>query len=934
MRFRTELERWWAPALSGALLAPLLYGVFEELRSVATRRFPMADVAVLEDGVMHVGRELVGPYSRLYFHHPGPFIYWLLWPAYVISGHSPGALHVAALLSNLGCLGILLYVCSSTRFGAFSRPIRFVALALLVNFIGGFVTDAIPSAYPSAFADIWNPVLSLFPFAALTASCVALALGSRAALVLVVVLHAFVCQSHVGYVPVATAFVLFGLVRWSRLVPSAGRRRTETTAVVVLAVLWSAPFYDALFVSHNFSKIVRFFVNRPTHAPFAAALGHAVRQVEAPITSALGLVAPETPATGTAVAAGLAIAEAALLVAAARRPALRDAAVLAIIGLVGALSSAFALEATLLLYVTLWFGVVGIFGWAVGVAGLFERFRGRTGRPLQESGTSVAALAGCAIAVASVDARSIQKTHALYAAFRADPGFGPPMVKTLADAAERIAAIRKEPVTLAAGRNDDWGYLAGVVLELEQRQVPLHIDGSWSFIFGRVHDYAVPDERTLIVSSQSLGDRLLVASEGGVGLYDGRAPKAGAAPPDLALSPLEHHATTGDVQAMLDAEPPADGASIADPFGVGFGDGGWILLGASGALVESVTLFADGAGQYAIEGSVDGKRFDELARAASVAGSGLRQRTLPLVHPRADPLLRVRLLPGDGGVHVVRSFAIHASRFGVALVGATATKGDVGSIVEDHRLADGDRWKAGLGAKLPDVTSDVTVLLPTEPSNAAELMVRGPAEYAIFGSVDCASFVPSSSVVTERAGIARRTFRFDDHPGFRCLRITPVEPFGVHAVAEVRPLVVPGAVTIDVGTLAGRAHLGEGWSGDERDEFRSWAWAVGKQSIVNAALEPGVTYRLAFDAQPFFNGNGGQRVRVGLNGVTLSTVPLVAGANEVELRVPAALSRANTRLQFDYALAVSPRDIGESDDARPLAIRVERIAFVPSRDPE
>jgi hypothetical protein len=934
VRFRAELERWWPPALSSALLAPLLYGIFEELRSAATRRFPIADVAVLEDGVMHVGRELVGPYSRLYFHHPGPFIYWLLWPAYVISGHSPGALHVAALLANLGCLGLLLYLCSSTRFGALGRPIRFAALALLVNFIGGFVTDAIPSAYPSAFADIWNPVLSLFPFAALTVSCVALALGSRAALVVVVVLHAFVCQSHVGYVPVATAFVLFGLVRWNRAVPSAGRRRVETAAVVVLAVLWSAPLYDALFVSHNFSKIVRFFIHRPAHAPFAAALGHAVRQLQAPVTAALGLVAPEAPTTGTAIAAGLTLAEAALLVAAARRPALRDAAVFAIIGLFGALSSAFALEATLLLYVTLWFGVVGIFGWAVGVAGVLDRIRGVAGRALPENGTPVGALALCALSVAWVDARSIQKVHALYAAFREDPGFAPPMVKALADAAARIAAIRKEPVTLAAGRNDDWGYLAGVVLELEQRQVPLRIDASWSFIFGHSHDYAAPDERTLIVSSMSLGDRLLVASEGGVGLYDGRAPKPGAAPPDLALSRLEVHATTGDVQAMLDAEPPAEGASLDDPRAVRFGDGGWILLGTSGALVESVTLLADGAGRYAIEGSVDGKRFDELARAESVDGSGLRQRVLPLVHPRADPLLRVRLLSSDGGVHVVRSFAIHASRFGVALVGATATKGDARSIVEDRRLADGERWKAGLGAKLIDATSDVTVLLPMEPSNAAELTVRGPAEYAIFGSVDCAAFVPSSSVVTERAGVARRTFRFDDHPGFRCLRITAVEPFGVHTVAEVRPWVVPGAVTVDVGTQAGRAHLGEGWSGDEHDEFRSWAWAVGKRSIVNAALEPGVAYRLAFDAQPFFNGNGGQRVRVGLNGVTLATVPLVAGANEVELRVPAELSQANSRLQFDYALAVSPRDIGESDDSRPLAIRVERITFVPSRDPE
>ena len=50
--------------------------------------FPVADEAVTELATLNAlhGRQLLGPYSRYPWHHPGPSIFYLLAPMYEASG--------------------------------------------------------------------------------------------------------------------------------------------------------------------------------------------------------------------------------------------------------------------------------------------------------------------------------------------------------------------------------------------------------------------------------------------------------------------------------------------------------------------------------------------------------------------------------------------------------------------------------------------------------------------------------------------------------------------------------------------------------------------------------------------------------------------------------------------------------------------------------
>ena len=60
--------------------------------------WPTGDGAVIELYTLHATgfRQLLGPYSRFGFHHPGPAMFYVLAPFYAVSGHATASLSVAA----------------------------------------------------------------------------------------------------------------------------------------------------------------------------------------------------------------------------------------------------------------------------------------------------------------------------------------------------------------------------------------------------------------------------------------------------------------------------------------------------------------------------------------------------------------------------------------------------------------------------------------------------------------------------------------------------------------------------------------------------------------------------------------------------------------------------------------------------------------------
>ena len=93
------------------LALPAVLGAIR-LGLAARRPFDFfGDQALLESSVRHIGRQLVGPYSRFGFHQPGPSYYYLQAPFYRLPGASAAALFLGAYCINVGAgLGCVLVV--------------------------------------------------------------------------------------------------------------------------------------------------------------------------------------------------------------------------------------------------------------------------------------------------------------------------------------------------------------------------------------------------------------------------------------------------------------------------------------------------------------------------------------------------------------------------------------------------------------------------------------------------------------------------------------------------------------------------------------------------------------------------------------------------------------------------------------------------------
>ena len=148
------------------------------------------------------GRQLLGPYSRFGFHHPGPAMFYLLLPGYLAGGRTHGGLLLGALALNL--LGLVGAGWAARRLGD-----RRLALALLA-----LVPFLVARLGPAGLSSAWNPNLVVVAFVATVVAGAAVALGATTLLPVLVVAGSLAAQSHLALVgPVATVVVFATVLR-------------------------------------------------------------------------------------------------------------------------------------------------------------------------------------------------------------------------------------------------------------------------------------------------------------------------------------------------------------------------------------------------------------------------------------------------------------------------------------------------------------------------------------------------------------------------------------------------------------------------------------------------------------------------------------------------------------------------------------------------
>lgn len=139
-------------------------------------------------------------------------------------------------------------------------------------------------------------------------------------------------------------------------------------------------------------------------------------------------------------------------------------------------------------------------------------------------------------------------------------------------------------------------------------------------------------------------------------------------------------------------------------------------------------------------------------------------------------------------------------------------------------------------------------------------------------------------------------------------------------------------VVLDLGVAATRAHLVQGWSGDQQTRDGNGVWSDGRLSRLRVELKPTATdYELSLLASPFAPATPFQLTAV-VNGRPLEARAILPGNQQLNWRVPSGLLfRGMNQVDFKYSRTAAPaRTIPGSADQRQLAIFADQIALTPA----
>jgi hypothetical protein len=272
---RSRLQRRLSVALAVLLIAAAIAALTRTTPAVLTK----SDIAVTELYVQLAsqGDLLVGPYSRFFWHHPGPLYFYLQIPFYALSGESGGGLYVGALAINLAFLAIAAWVLLRRDGGALA--VAMLAGWLLVAHRGGFLAASPWTAHV--------PVLATLTFVIVAGAA---ASGRRWMLPLLVAVGSFIAQCHVALVPLVIVLSLLALAGVVVREPREQRRSLAAVLQVcawLLMALWLLPIVEQL--SHTPGNLVHlwtFFTtsggSTPSYGTALAAWSYAITGVLRP----------------------------------------------------------------------------------------------------------------------------------------------------------------------------------------------------------------------------------------------------------------------------------------------------------------------------------------------------------------------------------------------------------------------------------------------------------------------------------------------------------------------------------------------------------------------------------------------------------------------------------------------------------------------------
>jgi hypothetical protein len=437
-----------------------------------TRRAPgfreVSDGAILEISTLEAirGTQLLGPYSRFGWHHPGPLYFYLLAPWYWMSRFHTTGVQAGALVINLAAMWLIV----RTTFAAASLP-----TAIAVSWFSAWYAFRSDDIIVSA----WNPhviVMPLLAFIVLAAAMVADA--RRSHLLFLVAVGTFLAQTHLAMVPIVAILGIPAVWTGRRL-----SRATWALAVGLKLFLWIPPLVEQ--ISHrpgNLVAIASFFVNGGPGQDFATAVSAWASTLTGAFRPGFVIAmgsdyVPASVPLLSAVAIGFLALLAALGVA-RRRDATFDACLLGMCAAasVVALAATTRIQDHIIDHEIFW--VSGIGALSVGaVVGSLVALAGAASRGIAvRAASTTATLAWLAVALTG----AIGMRHALERR------------RTLDDHAVDVLTEQIEKYLATSGARRPrfdieppvWPIAAGALLEIDKAGTPFAVGERWATMFG------------------------------------------------------------------------------------------------------------------------------------------------------------------------------------------------------------------------------------------------------------------------------------------------------------------------------------------------------------------------------------------------------------------------------------------------------------------
>ncbi len=484
-------SHWLSVGVCASTVLPLLVALLMNLRWW-TFSVPIADdLGIIELYTLRAARaeQLVGPYSRFGFHHPGPLLFYLLAPLYAISGRAAGALCISAIAINLTSVCVLLSAVWARRRSEVAIAVAIVAL-VLVGHLGAY------RAY-----SFWNGYIGVIPF-----FCALLAISLRPFHVGVAVgsvaLLSLAAQSHWMWILPAAGVALGWAVLAAIRAPRPHQSRDQETrprsvlgvalsALSVAAVLWAPVAVEAVLRSGGNPLTAVDAVAKALVASGEASGGSSIIQGLGDCLLWAGghVGASSLPAGSSSLRVWLSVFVAVVFgaaVAIARRRTSSVSAVLVAASTAGALLWSWVAAGQPYEYLRLPLEVSGAALLAIAAMSLIECC------PLGirwARGVALVLVAALSITVSLQFARYLSVREYLAT------GWGPVAyhwkARSFADDLRRVASGKTIPVTIL--EHDAWPIAAAAAVMIEKQGGSPWVQHDWEWMFGRARAFPLAE---------------------------------------------------------------------------------------------------------------------------------------------------------------------------------------------------------------------------------------------------------------------------------------------------------------------------------------------------------------------------------------------------------------------------------------------------------